>query len=121
MQSKNMWSLVPVIPGHHGQSSVYRSPNWWSSCGVTILLCNVLQQISLSAEDGMVTECIHLGVLTSQWHSPFTVICSFEVNKNLLFVVFLSMSSGVNWPLGCLMAKPKEDDVRDLICCDKFR
>jgi hypothetical protein len=62
-----MWFVVPV---HQEQSSVSRLLQWCSCCGVTILSCNVLQAMSLSAEDEVVTESPQLGVPTSQWHNP---------------------------------------------------
>jgi hypothetical protein len=46
--SKNMWSIVPVVPGHQGQSDVSRLPHLCNYCGVTILLCSILQATSPS-------------------------------------------------------------------------
>lgn len=62
-----MWFVVPV---HQEQSSVSRLLHWCSCCGVTILSCNVLQEMSLSAEDEVLTESPQLGVPTSQWRNP---------------------------------------------------
>jgi hypothetical protein len=55
-QSKNMASNVPVIPGHQGQSAVYRLLHWCSYSGVTILLWSILHTMSPSAEDWVVSD-----------------------------------------------------------------
>jgi hypothetical protein len=44
-QSENMWSNVPVTPGHQGQSAVCRLLHWYNCFGVTVLLWSILQAI----------------------------------------------------------------------------
>jgi hypothetical protein len=41
----DMWSAVPLVPGHQGQPSVSRLLHWCTCCGVTILLRNISQAI----------------------------------------------------------------------------